>query len=319
MLVKSEEISNPSFGTYPGARPVEELIKNGIIILDKPSGPTSHQISAWVRNILGLKKAGHSGTLDPKVTGVLVIALEDALKIMPALMGLDKEYIALMHLHDNIPIKTLKKVLAEFTGKIKQTPPKKSAVKRREREREIYEIKLLEVEGRYALLDIKCQKGTYIRKLIYDIGKKLGCGANMKELRRIKVGPFEENIAIRLQDLKDAFVLWRKGNEKLIRKYVKPVEFGVEHIKKIIVRDSAVDALCNGAPLAVGGIIKLDENIENNEIVAVMTGKGELIAIGYSKMTSEKILRSRNGLAVKIDRVLMKRGTYPKLWGKKKI
>jgi len=319
MLVKSEEISNPLFGTYPGARSVDELIKNGVVILDKPSGPTSHQVSAWVRNILGLKKVGHSGTLDPKVTGVLVIALENALKIMPALMGLDKEYIAIMRLHDNVPLKTLKKVLFEFTGKIKQTPPKKSAVKRREREREIYEINLLEVEDRNVLLDIKCQKGTYIRKLIYDIGKKIGCGANMKELRRIKVGPFEESLCVKLQDLKDAFVLWKNGNEELIRKYIKPVEFGVEHLKKIIVRDSAVDALCNGAPLGVGGIIKLDENIEKNEMVAVMTGKGELIAIGYSKMDSEKILRSRNGLAVKIDRVIMKRGKYPKLWGKKKI
>ncbi|MCD6477452.1 MAG: RNA-guided pseudouridylation complex pseudouridine synthase subunit Cbf5 [Candidatus Aenigmarchaeota archaeon] len=318
MLIKVEEISNPVFGTYPGARPVEELIKNGIVVLDKPSGPTSHQVASWVRDILELHKVGHSGTLDPKVTGVLVLALENASKIIPALMGLDKEYVALMYLHEDIEMKKLQEVVARFTGKIRQTPPKKSAVKRRERIREIYEIKILERDGRNVLMRIKCEKGTYIRKLIHDMGRKIGCGAHMRELRRVRVGPFKEDVAVTLQDLKDSYYLWKHEKDESIREYVKPVEFGIEHLKKIIVRDTAVDALCNGAPLAIGGIMKLDENIKPNDMIAILTGKGELIALGHSKMDSNSIFRMRKGIAAEVDRVIMKKGIYPRMWGKRK-
>jgi H/ACA ribonucleoprotein complex subunit 4 len=141
MIIKAEEISNPDFGSYPGSRTVKEILNCGIVLLDKPSGPTSHQVAAWVRDVLGVKKVGHSGTLDPKVTGVLVITLDKASKIMPALMGMDKEYVAIMHLHEDVSESELKKAVKKFTGKIEQVPPKKSAVKRRKRTREVYEIK----------------------------------------------------------------------------------------------------------------------------------------------------------------------------------
>ena len=316
-LIKSEEISDVHYGKYPGARSVDEIIENGILILDKPSGPTSHQVASWVRDIFGLKKVGHTGTLDPKVTGVLVLTLGKACKIIPALMGLDKTYIALMELHDDVTQKDLNGVLKEFTGKIKQLPPKKSAVKRRERIREIYEIELLERKGRLALLKIKCQKGTYMRKLIHDIGKKLGCGAHMRELRRIRVGMFGEEESVRLQEIKDAYVLWKEKNDDKIREYVKPVEFGVEHVKKVIVKDSAVGSLVNGAPLGVGGISRIEDDIEENEMIAFFTEKGEMIALGYSKMNSSKMLKSNSGLAATVDRVIMENGKYPNMWGKR--
>ncbi len=313
MITKAEEISNPNFGTYPGSRSIEEILKCGIVILDKPSGPTSHQVAAWVRNMLEIKKVGHSGTLDPKVTGVLVITLDKATKIISALMGLDKEYIAVMHLHEDIEKKKLEKIVEKFTGKIEQVPPKRSAVKRRKRVREIYEIKILEKKGMDVLLDIKCQKGTYVRKLIHDMGRELGKGAHMKELRRIKVGPFDEKICITLHDLKDSYVLWQEKQDEKIKDCVKPVEFGVEHIKKIWVRDGAVNALCNGAPLAVGGVCKLDE-MEKEDMVAIHTLKGELIALGCAKMNSEEIKKSKRGIAAEVDRVIMKKDLYPRMW-----
>jgi len=315
MIVKCEEISNPDFGNYPGSRPVEEILKCGVVIIDKPSGPTSHQVAAWIRDMLGIKKVGHSGTLDPKVTGVLVVTLDKASKIIPALMGLDKEYIAVMHLHEDIEEKKLEETLKKFTGKIEQIPPKRSAIKRRKRTREIYEIKILEKEGLEVLLDIKCQKGTYVRKLIHDIGEKLGKGAHMKELRRIKVGLFDESMCINLQDLKDSYVLWKEKNDERIREYVKPVEFGVEHLKKIWIRDSAVNAICNGAPLAVGGVCRLDEGIEKEDMVAIFTLKGELVALGYAKMDSKEMTEKR-GIAVCIERVIMEKELYPRMWKK---
>ncbi len=316
MIEKSTEISNPDFGNYPGERKTIEIINNGIVVLDKPSGPTSHQVASWVKNILKIKKVGHSGTLDPKVTGVLVLTLGKATKMIPALMGLDKEYVSIMHLHENVSRKDLEETVKKFTGKIKQKPPKRSAVKRRRRVREIYDIKILERKENDVLLDIKCQKGTYVRKLIHDMGKDLGKGAHMKELRRIKVGPFDESSCVNLQELKDSFVLWEEEKENKIREIIKPVEFGAEHLKKIIVRDSAVNALCNGAPLAVGGICKLDEKIKKGDMVAVLTLKGELIALGYSKMDSEEIKNSKRGIATSTDRVIMKIDLYPKMWKK---
>ena len=316
MIVKSEEITNPDLGIYPGSRSVDELIENGIVFIDKPSGPTSHQVASWVKNILGIKKVGHSGTLDPKVTGILVVTLGKATKIIPALMGLDKEYVAVMQLHEDVETEKIKKVLERFTGEIVQVPPKRSAVKRRKRKRKIYELKFLEKKGLDVLLKIKCQSGTYVRKLIHDMGKEIGKGAHMKELRRIKVGPFDESIAITLQQLKDSFVFWKENKDEKIREIIRPVEFGVEHLKKIWVRDSAVNALCNGAPLAVGGICRLDEGIREGELIAIFTLKGELIALAYALMTSEEIKKVKHGLAARIDRVIMEKNVYPRMWKK---
>ena len=316
MIVKSEEITNPDLGIYPGSRSVDELIENGIVFIDKPSGPTSHQVASWVKNILGIKKVGHSGTLDPKVTGILVVTLGKATKIIPALMGLDKEYVAVMQLHEDVETEKIKKVLERFTGEIVQVPPKRSAVKRRKRKRKIYELKFLEKKGLDVLLKIKCQSGTYVRKLIHDMGKEIGKGAHMKELRRVKVGPFDESIAITLQQLKDSFVFWKENKDEKIREIIRPVEFGVEHLKKIWVRDSAVNALCNGAPLAVGGICRLDEGIREGELIAIFTLKGEFIALAYALMTSEEIKKVKHGLAARIDRVIMEKNIYPRMWKK---
>lgn len=316
-IVKSEEVSDPKFGIYPGARKVHDLIKNGLVVIDKPSGPSSHQVTAWVRDMLELKKAGHAGTLDPKVTGVLVIALQNATKIMPALKDLPKEYIALMKLHKEHSMKEIENVVKEFKGKISQVPPVKSAVKRVKRVREIFEIQIIEKKERDLLLRVNCEAGTYIRKLISDMGKKLG-GAHMQELRRIKTGPFSEDESFKLQELKDAYVMWKeKKEDKYIRKIVFPVERGIEHVKKIIIKDSTVNAICNGASLAVGGISRFQDGIEKNELVAILSLKGELVALGKAEKTSREILNSKRGIAAKTERVIMPKNTYPSSWKQK--
>ncbi|QQG39886.1 MAG: RNA-guided pseudouridylation complex pseudouridine synthase subunit Cbf5 [Candidatus Aenigmatarchaeota archaeon] len=312
-LVRSEEISDMRFGCYPGARTVENHIKNGIVVIDKPPGPTSHQVTAWVRDMLGLKRAGHAGTLDPKVTGVLVTALENATKIMPALMGAQKEYVAVMKVHRDVTDAELADVVKKFLGKIRQTPPRKSAVKRVERTREVQELEILERDGNDVLMRVSCEAGTYIRKLISDMGVLIG-GAHMAELRRVRSGFFGESALVRMQDLKDAYDVWKEtGNEDEIRKLVMPVEEGVEHLKHVIVKDTAIDALCNGAPLSSGGVLRLEKDVRAGDLVALLSAKGELVAIGKAAAGAEAIHKERV-MAVRTDRVVMARGVYPRTW-----
>ena len=304
-LIKKHEASLTPFGCYPGARTLEEHIKNGIIILDKPPGPTSNQVDKWIKDILEIKKCSHGGTLDPRVSGVLVIALENATKLMPILLSSKKEYVGIVHLHEEVKRQKIEKAFEGFIGKIKQTPPKKSAVARKERQREVYYLELLELKGRNLLFKIGCEAGFYVRRFADDLGKKLKIGAHLQELRRTKSGNFSEESVITLQDLVDA------KEENRLKEVILPMELAVETIGKTIASNNAIANICNGAPLAVGGIVRFEDNIKKNGWVALFSLKGELIAIGKALMSSEMILNKKRGLAVKTDRVLMKKGTYP--------
>ena len=310
--VKKESETDPKLGCEPDKRAIPELIDYGIVNIDKPAGPTSHEVSAFVQTILEINKSGHSGTLDPNVTGVLPVALESGTRIVQSLLKAGKEYICIMHIHDEVKDDKLRKVIGEFVGKIKQLPPIKSAVKRVERIREIYYIDILEIDGKDILFNVGCEAGTYIRKLCDDIGKKLGCGAHMASLRRTKAGPFDESSLVTLQDLKDAYWYYKnEKNEKPLRKCIKPMEFGVSHLPKVWVLDTTVETLCHGADLKIPGISKLD-NLEKDQLVAVMTLKNELVAIGRAQMVYNSILKKDKGVAVRIDKVFMKPGAYKK-------
>ncbi len=313
-LIKSEEASLTDYGKYPGSRSVEELIQYGLIPLDKPSGPASNQVDAWVKEILDIKKCSHGGTLDPRVTGVLVIALNEATKLMPILLSSKKEYVALVNLHKEVSKKEITRVCNEFVGKIKQLPPKKSAVARRVRQRKIYYLEILEIDGRNILMKVGCEAGTYIRRLADDIGKKLGTGAHLQELRRTKTADFEEDKLFTIQDLSDAVVEWKNGSEENIRKIILPLERVFDNLGIVIVKDTTVGAITNGAPLGVNGISKIKEGIKKGDLIGIFTLKGELVAIGKAQIDSEQMISKKKGLAVKTDRVIMKSGTYPKTW-----
>lgn len=306
-LIKKHEASLTDFGCYPGARPLEDYIKNGIIVLDKPSGPTSNQIDNWVKEILKIKKCSHAGTLDPRASGVLVIALENSTKLMPILLSSKKEYVGVIHLHEKVNKNKIKKVFKEFIGKVKQIPPLKSAVARREREREIYYLEIFEINGKNILFKIGCEAGFYVRRLAVDIGKKIGVKSHLQELRRTKSGNFSEESVLTLQNLMDAV------QEDRIKEVILPMESAVETIGKIVVSDTSINNICNGSPLYVGGIIRLEDNIKKEDWVAIFSLKGELVAIGKAFMNSGDIFKKKRGLAVKTDRVLMKKGTYPNI------
>lgn len=304
VLMKHNSTGN--FGTKPEERKTEDIISYGIVNIDKPSGPTSHQTSDYVKRILNIKKAGHSGTLDPRVTGVLAIALGRGTRSVQALLPAGKEYLTLMYLHKPVEKEKIEQVFKDFTGKIMQKPPVKSAVRRINREREIYYINVIEMDKQNILFKVGCQAGTYIRKLCHDIGIKLGVGAHMAELRRTKVATFDESTSFTLQDLTDAFYYYKKEkNDKYLRKIIQPVENAVRHIPKVWVLDTTIQPLTHGRDLAIPGIVKLESNIKKDDIVAVMTLKGELISLSIAQMTSEEVMKKDKGIAFRTDKVFI--------------
>ena len=312
--------SDPQYGKPPNERSIPELIELGVINLDKPANPSSHEITAWIKQILKIKKAGHGGTLDPAVTGCLPVALGRGTRALQVLLPSGKEYICVMKTHAPVSKDKLDEVLENFRGKIYQTPPIRSSVKRRLRVRRIYQLDLLEhYNDLLSLLRISCQAGTYIRKLCHDIGLLLGTGAHMQELRRTWTGPFTEETTITLQDLNDAWYYYNhEQNEEPIREIIQPIEHICADLPKIYVRDSAIDALCHGAALTLPGVIQLSSGIEKGNLIAIFSMKDELVGLAQSAMSTKMILEETNGVCANPKAILMEKNTYPSAWKKEK-
>ncbi len=316
-LIKVMAKTNPHYGKRPEERSVRELFSNGCIILDKPCGPTSHQVDAWVREILHVDVVGHHGTLDPAATGVLPIAVGDASRALQVLLLAGKEYVALMRLHKQADSALIRKTMEGFVGEVTQMPPVRSAVKRVKRKRRIYYLDVQETLNTEVLFTVGCEAGTYIRTLCVDIGRSLGIGAQLMELRRTKVGHLTEESTVTLQEVKDAYVFWsEEKDEARIRAVLKPMEILLGSAPKVVVRDSAVDALCHGASLAVPGVVEVDSEIKKGDVAAAMTLKGEGIALVSMQMSTEEVLQKDQGIAASLERVLMNKGTYPSVWKK---
>lgn len=312
--------TDPKYGKPPVSRTIPELIELGIINLDKPANPSSHEVTAWVKQILNIKKAGHGGTLDPAVTGCLPIALGRGTRALQVLLPSGKEYICVMKTHAVISTEKLNDVLNNFRGKIFQTPPIRSSVKRRLRVRRIYKLELLEhYSGQLSLLRISCQAGTYIRKLCHDIGLLIGTGAHMQELRRVRTGPFTEESLVTLQDLNDAWYYYQKEHDEApIRQIIKPIEVICSDVPKIYIRDSAINAICHGAALTIPGVIRLSSGIEKGNLVAIFSMKDELVGLAYSTLSTKQILEETNGICANSKAILMQKDTYPSSWKKNK-
>lgn len=315
VFIKVDEEPDPRYGSPPQNRSIQEHIRRGIVNIDKPAGPTSHEVSAWVKKMMGFKKTGHSGTLDPKVTGVLPIALEGGTHVLQALLLSSKEYVIVMKLHAEATNSQIKKALSLFQGELYQKPPLKSAVKRQLRKRFVYSNRFLEREGDFVLFTCECEAGTYMRKLCHDIGLYLGVGAHMQALRRSKAGPFDESTLITLHDLRDALEVYReKQDEKPLRDAVKPMENAAAHLPKIWVRDSAVSSVCHGSALNLPGVAKLTKDIRKNDLIALFTLRGELIALAKSRMDAQDIMSESKGVAAAPERVMIRPNAYPRIW-----
>ena len=319
LIVIDQDITDDAYGTYYDKRTLEQLLNYGLIILDKPPGPTSHETVAWTKRILKIPKIGHSGTLDPQVSGVLPLGLGEATKALGVLLYGPKEYHALGRLHSLPSKEKLDEIIDIFTGEIFQKPPQRSAVLRQTRTRTIYELEVLEQKERLLLTRILCEAGTYIRKLYYDIGEILGPGATMIELRRTRVDQFYESDGlVTLHELANAFALWEeKKDDTKLMKMIKPIEYALSELKSVIIRDSAVDALCHGAQLAIPGILQISPNLKKGDIVGIYTQKGEAVALAESTMSEEEIRDATKGYAFETKRIIMTPNTYPKKWRSK--
>jgi H/ACA ribonucleoprotein complex subunit 4 len=251
------------------------------------------------------------------VTGVLPITLEESRKIVQALLYSGKEYVCVMKLHGDISQDKVKAALEEFEDTIYQRPPLRASVKRQLRTRKIYYLDFLEMDGRDVLFKVGCEGGTYIRKLCYDIGEVLGCGAHMQELRRTRAGPFVENSgdSVTLHDVAYWFTEWREQkDDEFLKKIIQPMENALALVPKIYIRDSAVDAICHGANLTAPGVLSLETEIEKGSLVAILTLKGEAVALAKALVSTKEILDMEHGMVAETKRVLMPRGTYPKCW-----
>lgn len=314
-LIRERSPVSTKWGKVPSERTMEEVLNAGVFNLDKPQGPTSHQVTAWVRDILGVKRIGHGGTLDPNVSGVLPIATGRATRAIDLTLRTDKEYVCVMRLHRDRKEEDVRRMLASFVGEIYQTPPVRSAVKRQMRTRIVHSIRVLQVRNRDVLFRVVCDAGTYVRTLCADVGEALGVGAHMEDLRRVRSGSMREEDAVQLQDLKDACVVWKEeGDSCPLMRIVSPFEVLFDPLPKIVVKDSAVDAVCRGADLAVVGIAKLEDTVRKGATVAIMSEKGEGIAMAAAQMEAEQMLAAKEGIAAKTERVFMLPGTYPSMW-----
>ena len=316
LITLSDNVTDDRYGNSPFERPLDKLLDYGIILIDKPSGPTSHEVASWVKRMLNIQKTGHSGTLDPAATGLLPMGLGEGTKALSVLLLGPKEYYSIARIHSDLQKERIESVLKEFHDDIYQRPPQRSSVKRMTRIRKIYELEFVESCDRIILLRILCQAGTYIRKLIYDIGEVLGSGATMVELRRTRVSNFfEKNGLVKLHDLNSAYLSYKeKKEEEKLRIMISPIEVCLTEIPCVVIRDTAVDALCHGAQLAIPGISQISKKLDAGDLVGVYTLKGEIVGLAESLMSVPQIAVSKNGIAFKMKRIIMKPNTYPKGW-----
>ncbi|KAJ7942786.1 H/ACA ribonucleoprotein complex subunit 4 [Quillaja saponaria] len=307
-------------GYSPLKRPLVEYIRYGVLNLDKPANPSSHEVVAWIKRILRVEKTGHSGTLDPKVTGNLIVCIDRATRLVKSQQGAGKEYVCIARLHSSVPdVAKVARALESLTGAVFQRPPLISAVKRQLRIRTIYESKLLEYDPDKHLVVfwISCEAGTYVRTMCVHLGLILGVGAHMQELRRVRSGIMgEKDNMVTMHDVMDAqWIYDNYRDESYLRRVIMPLEVLLTSYKRLVVKDSAVNAICYGAKLMIPGLLRFENDIEVGEEVVLMTTKGEAIALGIAEMTTAVIATCDHGVVAKIKRVVMDRDTYPRKWG----
>lgn len=231
-----------------------------------------------------------------------------------------KEYVAIVRLHAALDNQhKLARAIETLTGALFQRPPLIAAVKRQLRIRNVYASKLYEYdpERNLGVFWVSCEAGTYIRTLCVHLGLVLGVGGHMQELRRVRSGALDESAGlVTMHDVLDAqWLVDNQKDETYMRRVVRPLEILLVKHKRIVVKDSAVNAVCYGAKLMVPGLLRFADDINVNEEVVLMTTKGEAIAVGIAQMTTSVMATCDHGVVAKIKRVVMERDTYPRRWG----
>lgn len=321
LLIRTGHFTPLVNGCSPLKRDIKSYISSGVINLDKPSNPSSHEVVAWVKRILRVEKTGHSGTLDPKVTGCLIVCIDRATRLVKSQQGAGKEYVCVIRLHDKVPggEAQFARALETLTGALFQRPPLISAVKRQLRIRTIHESRLIEFDNdrHLGVFWVSCEAGTYIRTLCVHLGLLLGVGAHMQELRRVRSGAMDESKQlVTLHDVLDAqWMMDNTRDESYLRKVISPLETLLTSYKRLVVKDSAVNAVCYGAKLMLPGLLRYEAGIEHHDEVVLMTTKGEAIALGIAHMATVEMSTCDHGIVARVKRCIMERDLYPRRWG----
>jgi H/ACA ribonucleoprotein complex subunit 4 len=315
IILDSDAETSSQHGSKPHSRSIEQLLDSGFILLDKAPGPSSHQVSAWAREILGLEKLGHGGTLDPFATGVLPLLSGKAMRLTGRILTHDKAYLAVLKISEDIDRAELDEAMKQLTGKVYNVPPEISAVRVQVRTRKITKFEILDSVDNIVLTSIECEAGTYVRTMARDLGLLLGCPVELKELRRPASGAFSLRQSITIQQLADACWLWKEtGNETGIRQILHPVEDMLQDLPCLVIKDGAAAALSHGAPLMRPGVVSISEDISKDSEVLITTLKGEAVALAKLSEHSKVIPEMKQGEVAKPHTVLMREDTYPRTW-----
>ena len=314
-VLESDVGTDPAFGTPPDERTLEQRFASGFILVDKPAGPTSHQLAAWARDLLGLERLGHGGTLDPFATGVLPLMAGRCMKITNKVLKHQKSYIAVFRFKTLPDEATLATTMASLTGRIYNVPPEVSAVKVQVRTRRIHTFERLDVDGNDLVARITCEAGTYIRTMARDMGLLLNTPVDLKELRREASGMFRLEHCITMDQLADAVWLWKEcGDESALKAVIHPIEKLLVDVPRCQVKDSAVAALAFGAPLLRPGLVSLPEQLSKGTELLVMSLKGEAVGFVKLKADAESIVGMTEGEIARPSMVLMDTDVYPRRW-----
>jgi tRNA pseudouridine55 synthase len=290
---------------------------SGVLVIDKPTGVTSHDVVQELRGILGIRRIGHTGTLDPRASGVLLACVGKGTKVAQFLTGYDKEYQAMIKLgatsdtYDaegeiqespeecKVSPERIKDAVDSFRGEVWQLPPLFSAIKykgkrlyqyAREKEKvertkrrvEIKDITIENLNVPFVELKVSCSKGTYIRSLAHDVGQKLGCGAYLFSLKRTRVGPFTLTDALSPERISEV------KKEGRIEEALISIEEALAHLPSVAVREDSVAKVQNGAPLVPSSVSSVKGSFARDQSVSVTDEKGKIIAIGKALSPSDK-------------------------------
>ena len=311
--------TNPSYGCNPNDRPLEELLECGVVLIDKPPGPTSHQLTAWARNLLGIARIGHGGTLDPFATGLLTLLCGRATKLTGVLLKKPKRYVSVLRFKNGVDLSIFTSLLESLTGEIYNVPPKESAVKVQVRSRNIRSAQLIDADevSRVLVVSFQCDAGTYVRTLAKDIGLLMGTECELLELHREGSGGFDDTMACTMQQLTDAVLLWREHDEgRGLARIIAPVESILDDLPRIVVKDGAVAAISHGAPLARPGVVSAPKGLPIGSSALISSLKGEVVALSTLSVSTDSLPRMRAGQVATAQTVMMPPGIYPQTWAK---
>ncbi|CAG5037102.1 unnamed protein product [Parnassius apollo] len=318
--VRTNHYTPLPFGHSPLKRPISDYVKSGFINVDKPSNPSSHEVVSWIKRILKVEKTGHSGTLDPKVTGCLIVCIDRATRLVKSQQNAGKEYVAVFSLHSAVEnVQKVTQGLEKLRGALFQRPPLISAVKRQLRVRSVYDSKLLDFdqEKNIGVFWVSCEAGSYIRTMCVHLGLMLGVGGQMIELRRVRSGiQGEKEGLVTMHDILDAqWAFENHKDESYLRRVIKPLEGLLVAHKRIFIKDSAINAVCYGAKVLLPGVLRYEDGIEIDQEIVIVTTKGEAVALAVALMTTGTMASCDHGVVAKLKRVIMERDTYPRKWG----